>query len=629
VKYGETATARTGEEATARRRPGTQARSPEAPLVLERYRLLRRLGAGAFGSVWAARDERLERDVAVKILDRERVVGGRFEREARAAARLQHPAIVTLYEAGIDAQGAYLVCELVRGLTLARAIAEGRLSDRSILEIGIALCDALTHAHQAGVIHRDVKPSNVLIPARPAVHTPPAKLTDFGVAHVVGGDSLTRTGEVVGTDAYMAPEQARGLAAGPAADLYSVALVLYEALTGSEPPRRAGSMGAARPVQPAPLRRHRHDLPPELGVALDRALRARVDERGSVSELRAALCDCVPAASERRGVVAAPWRAPTLRRMRSLRRGHRPPDRAPAPAPLWDPLSEGQSNGPRAAEAGAPSGRRAAIAWPSRAPGAAAAAAAVAWLDARMLPGSGTPALLLAIAAAVTVLLVPRLAWLAVVACMCGFAAASGRAGVALLVAPAALAPALLLARRGELWPVPAGAVALGLIGLGGAWPALAGRARGLWARAVLGALGWCWLAFASALTGHSVYLRHPAGVPSPATFAGSGPRALHGAIAHLAAPAVLAGALVWALGAAVMPVLVRGRALGVQAPLALLWACGVSVGALALSGAQGGPGAGAGALGALAALALALGPSLYAHRRRTPRTEDTGARLA
>ena len=141
-------------------------RGPTTPWSLDRYRLRRRLGTGGFGTVWLAPDERLEREVAVKILPRERVVGGRFEREARAAARLSHPGIVTLYEAAVDDDGAYLVSELVHGATLDRLLDEGRLSDRDIVQIGIALCDALEHAHAQGVVHRDVKPSNVLIPER-------------------------------------------------------------------------------------------------------------------------------------------------------------------------------------------------------------------------------------------------------------------------------------------------------------------------------------------------------------------------------------------------------------------------------------------------------------------------------
>ncbi len=124
-------------------------------------------------------------------------------------------------------------------------------------------------------MHRDVKPSNVLVPDRPATPAQLAKLTDFGVARVVGGDSLTRTGDVIGTAAYMAPEQAEGLEAGAAADLYSLALVVYEALTGVNPcgPARPhnGPDGSAHICRP--LRRQRRDLPRELGVGIDLALR--------------------------------------------------------------------------------------------------------------------------------------------------------------------------------------------------------------------------------------------------------------------------------------------------------------------------------------------------------------------
>ena len=265
--------------------PGTLPHEPgEAPLVLERYRLKRRLGAGAFGTVWLATDERLERSVAVKILPRERVAGGRFEREARVAARLSHPGIVTLYEASVDDEGAYLVSELVRGRTLDALLRDGRLSDRDIVLIGLALCDALAHAHDEGVVHRDVKPSNVLVPARPATPAQCAKLTDFGVARVVGAATLTQAGDVIGTLAYMAPEQAEGMEAGAPADLYALAVVLYEALSGVNPvlllPERSRRLGAHVP----PLRRQRRDLPRALGGrdrhrAAAQAARARAGGR--------------------------------------------------------------------------------------------------------------------------------------------------------------------------------------------------------------------------------------------------------------------------------------------------------------------------------------------------------------
>ncbi|MBV9309405.1 MAG: serine/threonine protein kinase, partial [Solirubrobacterales bacterium] len=276
--------------------------------VLGRYQLLRRLGTGGYGTVWAAHDERLDRDVAIKIVPRARILKGRFEREARAAARLQHPGIVTLYEATFDEEDAYLVSELVQGQTLRALLDAGRLSDQDIVALAIGLCDALAHAHANGVVHRDVKPSNVLVPERPE-SAYPAKLTDFGVARVIGGDSLTRTNEVVGTAAYMAPEQAEGRESGAAADLYALALLTYEALTGVNPVRtstaaiRARRLGAHLP----PLRRQRRDLPQDLGRAIDLALRPRPRERGRVEELRAALIGVLSKLRDDPGVVEEAW----------------------------------------------------------------------------------------------------------------------------------------------------------------------------------------------------------------------------------------------------------------------------------------------------------------------------------
>ena len=290
----------------------------DAPLVLGRYRLRRRLGTGGFATVWLAHDERLDRQVAVKILPRERVVGGRFEREARAAARLAHPGIVTLYEAAVDDEGAYLVSELVRGATLDELLAAGRLSDRDVVRIGIALCDALAHAHAHGVIHRDVKPSNVLVPERPDHPAQLARLTDFGVARVLGGDTLTRTGDVIGTEAYMAPEQAQGLPAGAAADLFSLALVLYEALSGTNPLRGAprarapGASAAAAPSAPRSPARAR------VGRSTWPCGRGRASE-GRLEELRAALVASIPRVADEPGVVADPSPTRTLTTARHAR----------------------------------------------------------------------------------------------------------------------------------------------------------------------------------------------------------------------------------------------------------------------------------------------------------------------
>src|SRR5690349_16859452 len=268
-----------------------------APLVLGRYRLGARLGAGGFGTVYAAMDERLRREVAVKVIP-----GGdgwdraRGQREAFAAARLDHPGVVGVFDAGEDGRARYLVSELVHGETLDRLSAAGALSDRDVLRIGLALCSALEHAHERGVVHRDVKPQNVIIPEAPRSAAGVAKLADFGVAHLAGDEPLTRTGDVVGTLAYMAPEQAAGQRVDERADLYSLALVLYEALAGSNPVRAGSPAATARRVGTVlpPLARSRGDLPEELTTAIDAGLRPDPAERGTIAELADALKDALP-----------------------------------------------------------------------------------------------------------------------------------------------------------------------------------------------------------------------------------------------------------------------------------------------------------------------------------------------
>src|SRR5918997_2475285 len=245
-----------------------------ARLILGRYRLERRLGAGGFGVVWLAWDEKLEREVAVKAIPRENGGGERVEREERAAARLNHPGIVAVYELASDEHDTYLVSELVRGRTLAELVRANALADRDVARIGMALCDALDHAHARGVIHRDVKPQNVMVLAEPAAGAGFAKLADFGVAHVATGDPLTHTGDVVGTLSYMAPEQAEGARVTPACDVYSLALTLYEAWTGTNPVKGAGPAATARRLgRPLPsLAAIRRDLPRELCEVVDEAL---------------------------------------------------------------------------------------------------------------------------------------------------------------------------------------------------------------------------------------------------------------------------------------------------------------------------------------------------------------------
>jgi serine/threonine protein kinase len=257
-------------------------------LVLNRFLIERRIGSGGFGVVYEAWDGRLERPVAVKAIEQRGEAGRRVLREAQAAARLNHPGIVTLYELGEEDGNALLVTELVEGSTLAWLTHSGELSDREVAEIGADLCEALDHAHSRGVVHRDIKPQNVQVIDD---GEPRAKLMDFGVAHLADGAALTAAGDVVGTLAYMSPEQAEGRAAGPEADVYSLALTLYECWSGENPHRRATPAATARAIgaRVRPLRRLRPDLPRELSETIDACLLARPNHRPSLEELGTAI----------------------------------------------------------------------------------------------------------------------------------------------------------------------------------------------------------------------------------------------------------------------------------------------------------------------------------------------------
>jgi serine/threonine protein kinase len=258
-------------------------------LVLNRFLIERRIGSGGFGTVYEAWDGRLERPVAVKAIESSGSPGpDRVLREAQAAARLNHPGIVTLYEMGEEDGNALLVTELVDGSTLAQLNRDGSLSDREIGEIGADLCEALDHAHERAVVHRDIKPQNVLVTDGGEQS---AKLMDFGVARLADAAALTAPGDVVGTLAYMAPEQAEGRTAGPEADVYALGLMLYESWSGEHPTRRATPAATARAIgaRLRPLRRLRPDLPRELCETVDACLQTRPDRRPSLEELGEAI----------------------------------------------------------------------------------------------------------------------------------------------------------------------------------------------------------------------------------------------------------------------------------------------------------------------------------------------------
>ena len=534
--------------------------------VLGRYRLERRLGAGGYGVVWLAADETLERSVAVKVIDvaEEGVDRERAVREARAAARLNHPGIVALYELGSDAESVYLVSELVRGSSLARLMHAGELSDRRIARIGTVLCDALDHAHAQGVIHRDIKPQNVIVPSEPASGAGVAKLTDFGVAHLVDDDPLTRTGDVVGTLAYMAPEQARGRAAGEAADVYSLALTLYEGFAGDNPVRAGGPAATARRVgRPLPrLGARRRDLPSQLCRAIDSCLDPRPARRPALADLREALVASAARLSDEDGLVGPP----RLERVRRHPRAH--PRRV---AVLRD--GEHADELPGAPRLGDLSAARRPLALPKRL-GAGVAAGALAlgalvWLGHAAAVAAPAAAVVLAL-----VLALPRLGWLAALAAGLGWTALGpSEAGGSALVAASALAPtAVLLPAAGALWSLAALAPLLGAVGLAPAFPALAGLVHGALRRAGLGAAGFLWLAGAELLSGRTL-LGAGAGAGAGAGWQGSPARAASEALWPALTSGRLGPALGWALFAALLPLVVRGRSLVLDLAGAAAWA--------------------------------------------------------
>ena len=251
--------------------------APHATLGAGRYRLGERLGAGGMASVWLAHDERLERDVAIKLiadtLADDDAWTVRFEREAQAAASIAHPNVVSIFDFGFEDERPYLVMAYIEGPSLATALADGRAPDPR--RFARELLDAVAHVHAAGIVHRDVKPANVLLDAGGSAH-----LTDFGIAQSPDATSLTQTGMVIGSLRYLAPEVADGAPATTASDLYAVGKVIGEVaesagegvlgplvdrLTAPDPQRRPASArealglldaqaGAAREPRTAPTR---------------------------------------------------------------------------------------------------------------------------------------------------------------------------------------------------------------------------------------------------------------------------------------------------------------------------------------------------------------------------------------
>ncbi len=265
-----------------------------------RYEIGERLGSGGMSNVYRATDRILERTVAVKILaehlsDDDRFVA-RFRREALAVAKLIHPNIVQVYDTGVDEGRHYIVMEFVEGRSGAQILQKhGPVDAEMTAEIGIQACAGLDYAHRRGIIHRDVKPGNLMIVGGPVGDgaQPTVKLTDFGIARAIEQTRITQVGSVVGTAAYLAPEQVRGEEATPATDVYALGVVLYQFLTGRLP--YEGSTLAELAVRqqnesPLPPSTYNDEVSETLGGAVLRALEGDPGRRyASADELAGGL----------------------------------------------------------------------------------------------------------------------------------------------------------------------------------------------------------------------------------------------------------------------------------------------------------------------------------------------------
>jgi eukaryotic-like serine/threonine-protein kinase len=285
------------------------ARIEQDVLLGERYRLRKRIATGGMGAVWEAEDTVLRRRVAVKVLSDS--LGGnpafveRFRREAQAAAGLSHPHVAGVYDYGEHAETPFIVMELFDGENLAERMARSpRLPPEEAARIAAEAAEALDAAHAAGVIHRDVKPGNIMIDGKGTV-----RVLDFGIAAASWAAPLTATGTTLGTASYLSPEQAMGGKAAPASDVYALGCVLYEMLTGA-PPFSADSpvaLAAAHAREtPAPVIERAPDVPAELAEACRRSLAKDPSARPSAAAFAQMLHPAAGAAAAAGAVAAAP-----------------------------------------------------------------------------------------------------------------------------------------------------------------------------------------------------------------------------------------------------------------------------------------------------------------------------------
>ena len=278
---------------------------PASGLVLGRYRPLRPLGSGGSGSVWLCHDESAGIEVALKIIPREGRAEPRAEREAEAATRLRHPNCLRAYGLEADDRHLYIPYEYVPGITLRQALRAGQLGDEGAIESAAQVLDGLAFAHARGVVHRDVKPSNVLVAEDDAVSV---RLFDFGLAQLADADTLTAVGDVPGTLAYISPERLHGEQAGPPADVWAVGVLLWEALAGHHPFWRESPLETGEEIKTgAPsIREARPDLPDRVVTAVDAALEVEPDARPSAAGLARELRDAWWERSPRRARARRP-----------------------------------------------------------------------------------------------------------------------------------------------------------------------------------------------------------------------------------------------------------------------------------------------------------------------------------
>ena len=309
-------------------------------VLADRYRLEAPIARGGMASVWLARDELLGRRVAVKALHSDLAgdekLRARFRQEAIAAAGLSHPNIVATYDTGEDDGLAFIVMELVEGESLRQLLdRNGALDVRVSVEIARQVSAALEAAHRNGIVHRDVKPANVLVP-----NEGPVKVTDFGIAKATGGDGdFTRTGMVVGTARYLSPEQVQGQPTDARTDVYALGLVLYEMLAGRPAYQGDSEMSTALARltgPPAPLGSVRPDVPAGLVAVLDQALQPdpahRIPSAAAFGQLLERGPDAMPP-RPRPAATATPTPAPARSRPVEPTRTQAQPRPAPRSAP--------------------------------------------------------------------------------------------------------------------------------------------------------------------------------------------------------------------------------------------------------------------------------------------------------